>query len=97
MMYSTVERMIDHLPDEALRAISRGVCPDCKNDAALLDGPRGGVAQNIACMVCGAEFNIVECGSAVILAHRNSEPGKPNHTRLREVYGIVLPGNARHE
>jgi hypothetical protein len=88
--------MIDHLPDEALRALNRGACPDCKSDGPLLDGPRGGVAQDIACAVCGAEFNIVEHGSVLISARRNGERGKPNHTRLREVYGIVLPGDANH-
>ncbi len=37
--------------------LKKGICPDCGGDE-FLEGPRGGLAVNIRCKQCGAEFNI---------------------------------------
>ena len=34
----------------------KGLCPDCGNKV-FLHGPCGGMAENIRCAECGAEFN----------------------------------------
>lgn len=35
---------------------AKGECPDCGNNV-FLHGPCGGMAENIRCFECGAEFN----------------------------------------
>jgi hypothetical protein len=77
------------LPQDMIVKLEAGRCPDCAV-ADLVLGPVGGHARNIACRGCGSEFNVTEYGGVVVIGHRNSEPGKPNHQRLKEVFGIVL-------
>lgn len=38
-------------------AIQEGKCPDC-GVASLLEGPSGGMSQNVACNSCLMEFNV---------------------------------------
>lgn len=37
--------------------IAEGKCPDC-HQASLLEGPHGGMSQNIGCESCHMEFNV---------------------------------------
>jgi hypothetical protein len=85
--------MAEMLAEDMLAKLEFGRCPDCGsggNVSAFIAGPRGGMGQNIACRWCGSEFNAAKIGGFVALAHRNSEPGKPDHNRLKDVFGIVL-------
>lgn len=57
---ASVRDVVPFLPrtsiDDAV-AIGKGRCPVCGGDH-LLAGPRGGIAQNIACDDCHSEFNV---------------------------------------
>lgn len=44
------------LTNEQEEKIQDGECPDCGN-SIFLHGPCGGMAENIRCFHCGAEFN----------------------------------------
>jgi len=79
-----------------LDELSANRCADCGGN--LKPGPRGGLGQNMGCMNCGAEFNVVRAGlyrgvaaGPVVLAHRNSAKGGPDRHRLLQVFGIELP------
>lgn len=39
-------------------AVNQGKCPDCGAEGTLLQGPSGGMSQNIGCDACLMEFNI---------------------------------------
>jgi hypothetical protein len=84
--------MVDHLTDAQLVELTACRCPDCRTAKAMVGGPRGAAAQNVACRSCGAEFNEVRHDGVVIMAHRNSVVGAPDRERLRSVFGIELPG-----
>jgi hypothetical protein len=82
--------MTETLPEDMLTKLGRDCCPDCGSESAFVPGPRGGMGQNIACVCCGAEFNIARFDDAVVIAHRNSPLGQPNRARLKAVFGIDL-------
>jgi hypothetical protein len=87
------------LPDGALVLLTDNLCPDCADPAGVLKGgPRGGMGQNLACVRCGAEFNVVRRTldhgvpkGEVVMAHRNCARGGPDRPRLFVVFGIALP------
>lgn len=54
---------------------THGSCPDCGNDA-FHDGPRGGLAQNIACVRCGSEFNVTIFDGRCVFAQRIDRSGQ---------------------
>lgn len=39
------------------KSLKLGICPDCGSNK-FLDGPCGGLCQNVKCANCGSEFNI---------------------------------------
>ena len=45
-------------------------CPACKSDK-LLDGPRGGMSQNIYCVDCQREWNYSPIGFEPIIPARH--------------------------
>lgn len=66
------------IQDEAALASwfsTHGSCPDCGNDA-FHDGPRGGLAQNIACVRCGSEFNVTIFDGRCVFAQRIDRGGQ---------------------
>lgn len=44
-------------------------CPDC-GGSEFLDGPRGGLSQNMACAGCGSEYNIARYEGRIITVDR---------------------------
>lgn len=84
-------RDLTPLPEQADDLLAMGICPDCAMPGCLVDGPRGGMMQNVACRSCGSEFNIGRFRGEIVISHRNTEPGEPNRDRLRKVFGIELP------
>lgn len=50
------ERLTD--AEQALMGEYFTLCPDC-GSGPLYGGPCGGGSQNVACMSCGSEFNVM--------------------------------------
>lgn len=68
--------------------LQKGTCPSCKTPDAMLLGPRGGAARNVACSICGQEFNVlIHDGNVVAIVQRM---GKASSDRLRTVYGLSM-------
>lgn len=66
------------IEDEAALASwfsAHGNCPDCGNDT-FRDGPRGGLAQNIACERCGSKFNVTIFDGRCVFAQRIDRGGR---------------------
>jgi len=53
--------LVDLTAWEAEHIRQTGQCPDCST-GTLLQGPEGGVAMNVQCEKCAAEFNIINLG-----------------------------------
>jgi hypothetical protein len=81
---SRVEGVRKALDGLGIAQLRDGICPDCGRLKLRL-GPKGGLARNVACGHCGAEFN-----DMVFRVERNSPKGQPDIARLRDVYGIEL-------
>lgn len=65
--------------------INAGRCPDCGKAGSLLQGPSGGMSQNIACDNCLSEFNVgMGFGTGAFMVDRM---GKLGFGRAR-LYGI---------
>lgn len=43
--------------ERLLASLMDSVCPDCTQNVLFLEGPRGGMSQNIKCPDCGATYN----------------------------------------
>jgi len=64
-------------PDELRHWFStRHRCPDC-GEAEFLEGPTGGISQNIKCAndACGSEFNMAAVGGQLLFAERIRQDG----------------------
>lgn len=59
------------------------LCPDC--GTVLAEGPAGGCCQNMACGVCGSEFNITLFFDA-ITGERISDAGPRDLGDRRQLY-----------
>lgn len=72
--------------DEAAK-LADAFCPDC-DAMALQLGPSAGLAQNVACRECGAEFVLVRLAPG--MSTRTHEKGAIDRERLRALYGIEI-------
>jgi hypothetical protein len=64
------------LSDPVEKALATRHCPDCYG-TIFRDGPRGGISQNIECVICGSRFNVAwwqppnpAHGPILVSAHR---------------------------
>jgi len=55
-----VEWEDDEISPQDFETLKNGKCPDCGAIDSMLEGPRGGLSQNIICEKCNMRFNI--CG-----------------------------------
>ncbi len=51
------------------RICDDGYCPVCKHDAAMIDGPRGGLCVNVMCRYCGTRLNLTRIARMVEWTH----------------------------
>lgn len=56
-------------PTRLRNAFNRQHCPDC-GSREFLDGPSGGMSQNIECAECHSRFNIAVFSGTVLFAER---------------------------
>lgn len=66
--------------------INANRCPDCGASNSLLEGPSGGMSQNILCENCMMEFNVgFGFGTGAFLVDRT---GKASASRAR-IFGVT--------
>lgn len=80
----------DHLPDDIIHWMqTTGHCPYCSE--MLLDGPRGGIMQNLYCVGCNSAFNI-----AMLLPEEAKRAGVRGLPPIGQYIGTI-PDDRREE
>lgn len=66
--------------------LRRGMCPHCQC-SRLLNGPTGGEARDVLCIVCHREYCVAPVGLGYFL-------GECAPDRLSDIYGLSEPKEA---